>query len=76
MGREELALLLLTWGTAAAVAHGSEGWDSLLWCTVLLAMSMPYLAAVSAAALSARRARRPRTARPGLRMVARTEAGD
>lgn len=76
IGREELALLLLTWGTAVAVAQGSGGWRALLWCAVLLAMSMPYLAAVSAAVLSARRARRPKTARPGLGMVARTEAGD
>lgn len=76
IGREELALLLLTWGTAVAVAQGSGGWRSLLWCAVLLAMSMPYLAAVSAGVLSARRARRPKTARPGLGMVARTEAGD
>jgi len=76
--RHEFMLLALTWGTVAGVAHahGSGTFRALFWCAVLLAQSVPYLAAVSAATWTALPARRTRSARPGRAPVARTEAGD
>jgi len=69
---EELALLLLTWATAAGIAHGSSTWRSMLWCAVLLALSMPYLAT----ALGAILAHPSRMRQSSVGAVARTEAGD
>jgi len=73
---EELALLLLTWAIAAGIAHGSGTWRSMLWCAVLLALSMPYLAAVLAATLRATPAHPSSRSRSSLGAVARTKAGD
>jgi len=73
---EELALLLLAWATAAGIAHGSGTWRSILWCAVLLALSMPYLAAVLAAVMGALPSHQLSVTRSSPGAVARTEAGD
>ena len=65
MAREELALLLLTWGALAGVAaaHRFSTWEATLWCAVLFTQSLPYLAAVSVSVLAAMPARAVREAR-------------
>jgi cellulose synthase/poly-beta-1,6-N-acetylglucosamine synthase-like glycosyltransferase len=55
MSREELVLLVLTWGALAGVGFGHH-WATLetkLWCLVLFTQSLPYLASVSVAILAA-----------------------
>ena len=75
--REEPALLLLVWAALAGIAHaGVATWQAKLWCTTLLLQSLPYLAAVSVAALAAMPVRRPMLARTDFGPVARTGAGD
>ena len=85
MAREELALLLLTWGALAGVAtaHQFATWEATLWCAVLLTQSLPYLAAVSVSVLAAyparKTARRPLLAgltQGGASQVAKAGAGD
>lgn len=55
MAGEELALLLLSWGAAAAVGavHRFATWEATLWCAVLVVLSLPYLAAVCVSVLAA-----------------------
>ncbi len=76
--REELALLLLTWTALAGIAavHGLATWPAIVWCGVLLAQSVPYVATVSVTALAALRGWRSVTPPPSLRPVARSGAGD
>jgi exo-beta-1,3-glucanase (GH17 family)/cellulose synthase/poly-beta-1,6-N-acetylglucosamine synthase-like glycosyltransferase len=87
MAREELVLLVLTWGAMAgvAVAHRLATWEARLWCLVLLTQSLPYLASVATSLIAAMPA--PRRAAAGLPLpanatsaagsaVARTSAGD
>jgi len=85
MAREELTLLLLTWGALAGVAwaHQFATWEATLWCAVLLTQSLPYLAAVSVSVLAAyparTTARRPLLAGlagGGAPQVAKAGAGD
>jgi hypothetical protein len=55
MSREELVLLVLTWGALLGVGIGHH-WATLetrLWCLVLFTQSLPYLASVSVAILAA-----------------------
>jgi exo-beta-1,3-glucanase (GH17 family)/cellulose synthase/poly-beta-1,6-N-acetylglucosamine synthase-like glycosyltransferase len=55
MSREELVLLVLTWGALIGVGFGHH-WATLetkLWCLVLFTQSLPYLASVSVAILAA-----------------------
>ena len=55
MSREELVLLVLTWGALLGVGFGHH-WATLetrLWCAVLFTQSLPYLASVSVAILAA-----------------------
>jgi exo-beta-1,3-glucanase (GH17 family)/cellulose synthase/poly-beta-1,6-N-acetylglucosamine synthase-like glycosyltransferase len=55
MAREELVLLILTWGALIGVGFGHH-WATLetkLWCVVLFTQSLPYLASVSVAILAA-----------------------
>ncbi|MBR0656017.1 glycosyltransferase [Plastoroseomonas arctica] len=60
MAREELALLMLLWGSAIGVSivHQGSTWEALLWTAVLLVQSVPYLAAVSVSMIAAMPARR------------------
>ena len=53
--REEILLMIALWTAAAAVAYhsGSDALDLLLWIIVLLVQSVPYLAALLVAVLSA-----------------------
>ena len=54
MAREELVLLLLTWGAALGVGFGHH-WATLetkLWVAVLFTQSMPYLASVGVSILA------------------------
>ena len=55
MAREELVILLLTWGALAGVAlrHRFATWEATLWCAVLLVQSLPYLAAVTISVVAA-----------------------
>ena len=57
--REEFCLLVLTWSAMVGVAavHGIASWDVKLWCLTLLALSLPYLAAVAVAIVAALPAR-------------------
>jgi hypothetical protein len=52
---EEILLMIALWTAAAAVAYhsGSDALDLLLWIIVLLVQSVPYLAALLVAVLSA-----------------------
>ncbi len=64
MVREELALLVLTWGALLGVGF-SHHWatpECRLWCVVLLTQSLPYLASVSVSVIAAL----PGTARQAL----------
>ena len=78
LSREEFALLLLTWAALAGIAtmDGLATWQAILWCAALLTQSVPYLAAISITARTALRKWRSMAARPSLRPVARTGAGD
>jgi len=70
-------LLSLTWAALAAIAHaGWADWQAKLWCAVLLAQSLPYLAALTVAVLAVIPAWQPLSPRIGFRLVARTGAGD
>ena len=53
--REEILMMIALWIAAAAVAYhnGSDALDLLLWIIVLLVQSVPYLAALLVAVLSA-----------------------
>jgi hypothetical protein len=55
MAREELILLALTWAAmiGVGVAHHMATVETILWCTVLLTQSLPYLAAVTVAVVAA-----------------------
>jgi exo-beta-1,3-glucanase (GH17 family)/cellulose synthase/poly-beta-1,6-N-acetylglucosamine synthase-like glycosyltransferase len=62
MSREELVLLVLTWGALLGVGFGHH-WATLeakLWCAVLFTQSLPYLASVSVAILAAMPAPAPK----------------
>ena len=74
---EELALLLLTWAALAGTAavHGAN-WQAFVWCAVLLAQSVPYLAAVFLAWRPTLATRGREARRPGLGGVARSGSGD
>ncbi|MDE8347487.1 MAG: glycosyltransferase, partial [Acidocella sp.] len=64
MSREELVLLVLTWGALLGVGFGHH-WATLetrLWCVVLFTQSLPYLASVSVAILAAMPATAPKPA--------------
>ncbi len=64
MSREELLLLVLTWGALLGVGFGHH-WatvETKLWCVVLFTQSLPYLASVSVAIMAAMPARRARAA--------------
>jgi len=55
MSRQELVLLVLSWGALLGVGIGHH-WATLetrLWCLVLFTQSLPYLASVSVAILAA-----------------------
>ncbi len=53
--REELILMGLLWAAALGVTlvHRGGTWEALLWTVILLVQSVPYLAAVSMAAVAA-----------------------
>jgi hypothetical protein len=77
MAREELVLLVLSWTAMVAVglAHHLATWEAVLWCTVLLTQSLPYMAAVTVAVVAAFPAgQRRAVAVPG--MAAQLAAGD
>jgi cellulose synthase/poly-beta-1,6-N-acetylglucosamine synthase-like glycosyltransferase len=61
MAREELALLLLTWGMMVGVgmAHHMATLEARLWCALLLVQSLPYLASVSVSIMASLPAARP-----------------
>jgi hypothetical protein len=54
-GREEFSLLLLVFAAILGIAlvHGLASGKAGLWCLILLAQSLPYLAAVSVSCLAA-----------------------
>ena len=63
MSREELVLLVLTWGALLGVGFGHH-WATLetrLWCAVLFTQSLPYLASVGVAILAAMPAPAPKS---------------
>ncbi len=63
MSREELVLLILTWGALLGVGIGHH-WATIetrLWCVVLFTQSLPYLASVSVAIMAAMPARVEKT---------------
>ncbi|MFC0410460.1 glycosyltransferase [Roseomonas elaeocarpi] len=64
--REELILLALLWSAAAGVTvvHRAGTWEALLWTVILIVQSVPYMAAVSMAAVAAMPARQ-RSGVPG-----------
>ncbi len=82
MAREELAILILTWGAALAVGlvHHFATLEARLWVVMLFVQSVPYLAAVTVSVMAALPARKPLpAARPAPargRLVARPGAGD
>ncbi len=53
--REECCLLILAWAAMIGVGavHGLASWEAGLWCLILLAQSLPCLAAVSVSILAA-----------------------
>ena len=62
--REESGILLLCWGALLGVGIGHD-WatpETRLWCAMLFIQSLPYLAAVGVAILSAMSSRRPKRA--------------
>jgi glycosyltransferase involved in cell wall biosynthesis len=64
VAREELWILLLSWGALLAVGIGHH-WATLeikLWCAVLFTQSLPYLAAVGVSILAAMPPRLPKRA--------------
>jgi hypothetical protein len=78
MSREELVLLVLTWGALLGVGFGHH-WATLetrLWCAVLFTQSLPYLASVSVAILAAMPAPAPKQAAAPARQAAPARIGN
>ncbi len=78
MSREELVLLVLTWGALLGVGFGHH-WATLetrLWCAVLFTQSLPYLASVSVAILAAMPAPAPKQVQAPARQAAPVRIGN
>jgi exo-beta-1,3-glucanase (GH17 family)/cellulose synthase/poly-beta-1,6-N-acetylglucosamine synthase-like glycosyltransferase len=78
MSREELVLLVLTWGALLGVGFGHH-WATLetrLWCAVLFTQSLPYLASVSVAILAAMPAPAPKQAAAPAKQAAPARIGN
>ncbi len=78
MSREELVLLILTWGALLGVGFGHH-WatpETKLWCVVLFTQSLPYLASVSVAILAAMPAPAPKRAAAPAKQAAPARIGN
>jgi exo-beta-1,3-glucanase (GH17 family)/cellulose synthase/poly-beta-1,6-N-acetylglucosamine synthase-like glycosyltransferase len=78
MSREELVLLVLTWGALLGVGFGHH-WATLetkLWCAVLFTQSLPYLASVSVAILAAMPAPAPKLVQAPAKQAAPARIGN